>query len=223
MASVIDGTFPTFGEGPATATAGTVIVLVVRAHRRAKTKLCNLVYTSGSTAHTLTVLRPLAVSTLTANAAASQAVVVLNRDPGAYAAGRLADGLPVVQTADNVIAANDYVLLQLPDSTVLNTTVSSVVVNSDGTVNLTLSANVPTGGALKGAKLWWFGVETDTDPNTAKAHPAFKPTVSATTTFQNTAGGSLVESIFNFNPLLITSNNATGAGTIVNAGGMYGV
>lgn len=215
------GFFPSFGEGPRTQNAGTIILLPVKPHRRYKTKLMNLVYTSSSTAHTLTVMRPLAKTTVVTAVAASGTTVKLARDPGAYAANRVADNLPVTKTADNLVAANDYFAFLCPDGTLHVTLISAATTNADGTVSVTISTAAPTGGLPAGTPVWFFGVIGDTDPNTGLAHPAFAPTTSATTTFSNAAGGGLVQTFTPFAPLLIHSGNASNAGTIVNAGGIY--
>lgn len=202
---------------PTTAAAGTVIVVFAKPNRSKKTKLLGISYTSAGTAHTLTALMPLAFCTLTADAAAAQAVVNINRNPGAFAANAVLDKQPVPSVADNLMAASDYVALQLPDGNIFVTTVSSIA-----TLAVTLAANVPTGGALKGAKLWFYGITTDTNPSTRLAHPAWLPAVSATTAITPPGDGLLCQTPDVDSPMIIVSSNATAAGTINGCTGVYG-
>jgi hypothetical protein len=128
--------------GKKTETADTAIVRTIPPHKtssgdRSYTRLTSLFYRCGTTAHTLTVMRPLGTTTLSAAALAAQAVINLVADPGS-------------------IAANDYLVIEKPDGTFHTAIVSSVA-----TLAITLTANVPTGGFASGAKVWFMGVAAD--------------------------------------------------------------
>lgn len=218
MALANVGLARTFGYGKNTQTAGTIITQVIPPVGGKRAKLTKLVYTCGATLHTITVMRALARTTLSAAAAAAQAVINLTRDPGAYAANATSDGRATPSVADNVIAANDFLLIAKPDGTWHFAQVSSVA-----TLAITLTANVPTGGFAAGADVYFFGIITDTDPNTGAAHPILTLIggTSALTTLTGD-GAPLVETVLQDSPMVIHSGNATNAGVLEQASGAYG-
>jgi hypothetical protein len=183
----------------------------------------NFQYIVPTTAHLVTIMRPLNWTYLTANAAASQAVVVIANDPGAYAtAGNyrysLPNGQTIPSTANNLIAASDYVMYQATAGQWVLDTVASV-----SGLSITLTNNVPTGGTLANTPLYWFGVSTDTDPWTNEAHQQFDVLAAAS----NTANYSLSDSTglwhtyHQGDPLVFYSSNATTAGFIELISGEY--
>lgn len=223
-----------------TQTAGTAIVALVPPRKWRKTKLTFLQYTSAGTAHTGTIMKELARTTLFAAAAGAAVTLVLNRDPGKYSTDPTMGGVgpnpPVAgqpqgrgitpSVADNLIAANDYIVLALADGTFLVTKPSAAVTDSTtGRVTLTVAA-IPASGANAGATVWYMGITTDLDPQTGVANGAvLKPTVSATTVFPNAAGagGAVIEqSRRPDSPLLIFFDNITAAGTLDMAAANYG-
>jgi hypothetical protein len=210
--------------GKITQAADTVITRLVEPRKNVFTHITALAYTAAGTAHTLTIMRPLNKTTFTAAAAAAQAVVNIAADPGVYTGSR---------TANNVIAANDYVVYEAADGTFVLTTVSSV-----STLAITLAANLPTGGVLQGGTMWFYGITTDTNPNDAQAHPQHTLTASVTTVLGNDPGeaaGSVCSSLppskipavstllcnGKGDPLIVHSNNATAAGTLENVFVVY--
>ena len=210
------------GWGKLTQNAGTVITRLITPMQNMFTRLLYLVYTAGATAHTLTVMRPLGVTTFTADAASGQAVVNIAEDPGAYSTNT--GGTP--RTANNGIAANDFVVYEAADGTYVLDTVSSV-----STLAITLSNNLPTGGVVEGGKFWFFGVIGDTNPADALAHPQFTLAASTVTTLGGSPGeavGGIVGTIPHGElwadmdvrhdgknqPLIIHSGNATNAGVL---------
>jgi hypothetical protein len=204
--------------GSLTQTQGTVITRLVEPRANTVTRLRYVSYTAAATAHTLTVMRPFNFTKLTAAAAASQAVVNIAANPGNYSA--LAQNGVTPRTGNNLMAANDFVAYQASDGTWVLDTVSSI-----SSLAVTLTTNVPTGGVAANTVLWWFGIISDTNPNTALAHPQFALADSATTTFgsesDNTAGwlGSVPGlSCLGMSgvgePLILHSGNATNAGTL---------
>jgi hypothetical protein len=195
-----------WGEGGFTATAGTIIQFVIPPRKSSFTVVTTLAYISLGTQHTITVMRSLAETTLTADAAAGQAVINLQRDPGLYAANALADNGPVPSVADNAIATNDFVVVEKPDGTFHLGKVSSV-----SGLAVTLTANVPTGGFKAGAKVWFFGATADTNPKSNLPHAALKPPVSARTLYQESLAG-IFGSYGRGEPILFNSDNGTAAG-----------
>lgn len=204
--------------GAVTANANTVITRLVEPKPGCITRIRYLSYTAGATAHTLTVMRPLNKTTLTAAASAAQAVVNIAANPGGYAA--LARNGVTPRTADNLLAGSDFVAYQASDGTWVLDTVSSI-----SSLAVTLTTNVPTGGLAAGTVLWWFGIITDANPGNAAVHPQFALTDAVTTTFgsadDNYAGwiGSLPPynalGMTGFGePIILHSGNATNAGTL---------
>lgn len=152
------------GYGRKTATAGTKIVQLVEPMPNLAPHLLHVAVTVGSTAHILSVLRPLNKTTTSAAAAASQAVINITADPGDFTG---------IRTSDNVIAAGDYCVYQCSDGTWVVDTVSSVA-----TLAITMATNVPF-AVSSGAPFWFFGIETDTNPNDAQAHPRYNLAASS--------------------------------------------
>lgn len=172
----------------------------------AYTRFDSLNYINGATAHVLYVMRPLSTPggpgyvTLTADAAASQAVVNLSADPGDYTGSRV---------SDNLIAANDYCLLELDDATFQRLIVSSV-----SGLAITFTANLAY-AASKGKRLWYFGISTDTNPFDGKAHHGIGLPASATTNYAPNNG--IAQSFRMDEPMIVYDANATNAG-IINTG-----
>jgi hypothetical protein len=206
--------------GKLTATAGTAIQALVPPKRNAKTRIAELRYTNSTTAHLLTVLRPLTNTKVGLAALAGQAVIILVVDPGT----QLVPSRP--------LAANDWIVLEgatqnnLP--TFILAQVSSVTPGPaipaptgqpqgqpvyNATLQVTLTANLPTGGVAAFARCWMLGITTD-------GHPQFTLPVSATTDLVNSLVG-LVGAKGIYEPLLISSNNLTAAGVLENAVVMY--
>lgn len=195
----------TFGFGYLTQTAGTAIVRSVYPRknraggRNPKTRIGKVMYLAGATAHTLTVMRPLGTTTLSAAAAASQAVINITADAQA-------------PSAAGALAANDYVILELADGTYQTGIVSSV-----STLAVTLTANL-TAAAAAGAKVWMFGVAGDhTD--------TYDLTNGATTTLDSSLPGrkglGFVSSRNAYEPIILSINNATNQGFLLMTNGGY--
>jgi hypothetical protein len=178
-----------FNLGAKTATAGTEITQLIAPRNRAYTRVTTASYRAAGTAHTLTALRTLNQTVLSAAAAAGQAVISLAADPGS-------------------IAANDFVAILKPDGTYHLGKVSSV-----STLDVTLTANVPTGGFAAGAKVFFFGAIGD-------GHPQFAGTATTLETYQDTTAG-IVASNNVEEPILLHSGNATAAGVLERVSGVY--
>lgn len=248
MSMQLIGALRSFFRPRVTQAANTIITSLVPLSNGRKTKLTTLKYTAGVTAHTLTLLRPLgskqelkaafptangipagggksANCFTTAAAAAGATSLVLNRDPGAYAANFVTDfgasPAPVPLAADNLIASGDFLVVQLgyPSGYYL-AAVSAASTNAvTGYVTVTVTA-VPTGGVPQYAEVYFLGTTTDVDPRTGEAHPAYTGTASVTTTIDGN-GGSIGETVGRDEPLVVHSNNATNAGVLELLTGVY--
>lgn len=207
--------------GYKTQTAATKITQLIEPHQSGFTRLSALRYLVGANDHQLTLMRPFNKVTFTADAAGAQAVVNISADPGNYSALN-----PLCRTANNLIAANDFVVYRCADGTFVVDTVSSVA-----TLAITLTANVPTGGVKSGDPLWFFGVAADVNPNNALANPILLGSATTTLTLvENEAnclgtipdlgsGLSLGDGIYQ--PLILQSNNVTAAGFLELVGVEY--
>lgn len=217
---------PIFGRrelGSATANAGTAYLKLVEPMSvSAYTYIEFAQFTTTGTAHVLTVMRPLSMTFnnanpaqpcscyLTAAAAASQAVININQNPGTYTAYTFNNNA-TPRTANNGIAANDNVAYQYPDGTWEINTVASV-----STLAITLTNNLATGGLAAGAPVWFFGVKTDTNPYDAQAHPKFNLySPSNPTTINLGSEGYPWMGTFNRGqPLLLTVDNGSNASVL---------
>lgn len=180
-------------------------------------------YVVPTTAHLVTILRPLNFTTFAADAAASQATVSLTKDPGTWpTAGVYQYPLPNAQTvpstAINAIAASDIVVYQAAAGQWIVDTVAS----GSGTAPV-LTSNLPTGGVKKGGLFYFFGVTTDTDPATNEAHQQLDilaaASNTATYTLQSTNG--LWHTFHEGDPLVLSSSNVTAAGFFEVVAGYY--
>lgn len=196
--------------------ADTIITQLVPPLKGAFTGITRLAYTNQGTAHVLTIMRPLNWTTFSADAASGQAVVNVVVNPGAYATS-WKYGRPgaTPSVADNLVAANDWVVYELPDGNYVLDTVASI-----SGLAITLTTNVPTGGVKNGGRLWCFGVTTDLNPQTTVAHTQFPLPVSATTVFAN-KNDVFYRSLNKYDPLILHSDNATAAGTLRRTNVMY--
>ena len=182
------------GLGKKSVAFGTKINSLVPARQGAYTRVTTFKYTAAGTAHTVTALRSIGRAKLAAGAAASQAVVVLDRDPS---------------PAGNAIAANDYVSYRNDDGTFVFDTVASV---SSDKKTITLTTNLVS-AISAGADFWLHGVAADTDPKTGSAHPTYPAPASVTTTYTDNVQG-VISSNDRDEPILLQSDNITATGSL---------
>jgi hypothetical protein len=221
-----------FSAPRATATANTAFVSLIRPNPGGGTSqtgiraggyshVTKVCYTTGGTAHPIYIMRPLNYTTFTADAAAGQAVVNIAANPGAWATtgvykyGDLNGATPSV--ANNLLAANDYVVYQTADGLYYADTVASIA-----TLAVTLTTNVPTGGVKSGGLLYFFGVATDTDPGSGFPHPTTTIAASQTRDISWSADMGVVHGLHAGDPLLFYSGNPTAAGILEFLTGFYG-
>jgi hypothetical protein len=241
--------YSTFSTEAHTATAGTAIQFLIPGAQRKRTKVTGFEYTDTGTAHTLTFLRPLGglglsgtplapvlygnvqVGTIvTAAALAAATSVIINRDPGVYSVNFPIDGMGIPLAADRPAAANDFFAFEIgtPGSgrfyvSKISAISASGTVNANGTYNqtLTLSTAVPVGGIAAGARVFWFGITTDTDPRTGSAHPFFTGGAASSKVTFGEIGDVVMQTHGLGEPMLFNSNNATNAGTLNRMSGIY--
>lgn len=177
----------------------------------------SLIIDSGSTVHSLAIMRPLNYTTFSAVAAAAQAVVAIQADPGIYSTNYqypLANGVTAPSPADNAIAAGDYVVYQAADGHWVLDTVASV-----SGLNITMTGNLPTGGVIAGGLFYCFGISTDTQPYSNAAHQLVDTTATARVNLTDPNG--LFQGYQAGDPLVVFDANATAADTLQLIAGFY--
>ena len=188
--------------GVHTENAATPINSLVPPRRNCHARIKRVNYTPGATSHTLYAMRPLARTTASAAASASQAVVNLTADPGT---GTVAGG----------IAANDWCVLELADGTFQLNKVASVA-----TLAVTFTDNL-SAAMVSGARVWFLGAP-------ANGHATFSLPTGSTTTLPADASGSsnmlgtdLAGTDGPDEPLVLHIDNVTNAGTLNSASCVY--
>lgn len=179
------------GFGSKTATADTAIVSYARGKRGYFTHLLKWASTAGGTAHTGTWMRDASGTTLSAAAAASQAVVNVT--------AALTDG------GGNAIAANDYVAVELNNGDWHVTTFSSAA-----TLAYTLGVNLPVAAAA-GNLIFCYGVIGDA------FHDNYDTVLTASAQVVVPSGdvtGTVYRSRSAGAPLVFYNANATAASTL---------
>ena len=204
--------------GRKTETAGTTIVQMIEPWPGAMTRITGLRVSTLTTAHILTLLRPLNKVYASAAVAAGASSLILATQPGDFNASG-----GYVATADNNIATNDYVVYQLADGTY----VGELVTVSSLTLTITATP-AGSGGILAGAPVWFYGIVTDTNPADNRAHPRYNLAASTTTTFSRADGLGSIPDHKEMNvgkgkeqPLLLIIDNGTAASTIEAVGVEY--
>ncbi len=192
---------------------------------QARTVVQKICYTTGDTAHVISMCRPFNYTYAVGAVAKNTSTLVIYDDPGVYSTNykwpiAAASNIPS-NTADNAIATNDYIAVQLADGTFHFTKVTV------STLTLTLTTALPNptgvGGVLDGAIVYFYGaLVTDVDPATGNANP--KTTIALSTTRDVTwadSGVGVVDALHKGDPLIFYSPNTTHAGTLEFVSGYY--
>lgn len=201
------------------------------------THLQSLQYTTGSTAHTVTVLRPTNWTTFKTAVAKNTTTITLTEDPGVYSTNfryplpsqqfnppGVANSTGPCQAADVAISStNKFVCYQLADGTWQYDTIAS---GTFAGANLTLTTGTPNrNGATipAGGVLFFFGTLTATNPQTGQAQLLFTTIASTNKSdlITGAAGGGGIPSLNPGDPLIVQSNNATATGIIDFVSGDY--
>lgn len=180
-------------KGYKTAIAGTTIDYPIPAVDGQRLALIEADITCSTTVHTLSVMYPGSSSgcrnTCNGGAAAGQAVVNVTNNP--------------LDSLGNAAAASDIVAYQLTDGTWEFNTVASVVAKA-----VTMSNNL-VGAIAAGGRVVFFGVVGD------GSCYKFKGTASAQKQIQN-YGSIVAISPYSGDPMYVTDDNVTAAGSIDN-------
>lgn len=190
-----------------TATAGTAIMAAVppSENLRLKTRIMGLAYISAGTAHTLTIMKALAKTSLTAAAAA-----------GATTINVASTTFGAAQT----LAASDFAVIRLQVATGYIYQLLAV----SGVSTLALTVTALETAAPSGSPVWLFGTASEANAGL----DVLKPTISTKTQYNFGDGGvstsgyraEVTNVIYTRSgrgdPLIVHSDNATAAGTIEN-------
>ncbi len=211
----LPGSFGGGVVGKTTATLGTAWYGVVPPYwngssYRSYACLLSANVTNGNTTTNLSFMRPIGSTTTSAASSTGVNTITITADPG-----NNAGGLYNSAGTNNNIAANDVVVVGNVDGTITQYIVGAY--NATSKVVTVTAANL-TVNVASGAKVWDFGIFSDTDPTTGAAHPVIPNSVAA-----NTAGAAFTTVGSGFrgsrsgDPLLIYCGNATNA-VILNYG-----
>ena len=185
------------------------------------THITDLIYTSLTTAHSLYVMRPLNYTYQVSDMTSSSTTMSLAADPGTWATAgvyKYGDGVTVPGTANNTITANDFVAYQTNDGVWRTDTVAS----GSGTAPV-LTTGIPavTGcKLLAGSPVFWFGIQSDTDPGTGLPQPLVDSVVN-TRQIMSAYGVGLYNNLHRGDPMIFYSSNGTNAGILEVLAGFY--
>lgn len=189
-------------------------------------RITKMLYTTTTTAHKVGLMRPLNWTYCTAAVAANATAVTLAGNPGAYSTSYRyplpGSNTKPINTANNNMAANDYIAYQLLDGTWVLDVVSAFNTTSFALTLTTATPNVTGGGIASGTPFFWFGVVSDADPGNYQNH-------WQTTTVVNTNRADLlasyngegVQALHYGDPLMFYSPNGSNAGTLDGIFGHY--
>jgi hypothetical protein len=187
--------------GRITQSFGTKITRLVEPSTNAFTVLTYTQVATSTTAHILTIMKPLGKTTLSAAAATGQAVVNITANPGNYTG---------YGTADNNIATSDFCAVECDDGLIHHGTITL------STLEVTFAGNLPC-ACSAGNRFWFYGIETDVNPFDGLAHARYTLNASGTTVYGDTPGDAVV-GWFGSNrreePLLMVIDNGTAASTL---------
>jgi hypothetical protein len=233
-----------YGLPPVVALQDVPNLLIVEPIEGCLTRIVSLIARAGTVPQTVTVMRPLNMTTFAADAAAGAGTVVLTADPGIYPVGS--------RVGNNAIGPNDFIVYECgPDGRTYQygvgfagATFSAFLLGSptstSGTPgNAAVSApyNVPTGGVKAGKRVWYYGIPSDTNPNDAFVHPFYNlPAIpgaanygalarlqvgrnSGITTIRDAPGFNLGNGVGQ--PILIYHSNQAPAGLLESVGVEY--
>lgn len=193
---------------------------------RGITHVTTVLYTNGGTAHQIVIARPFNRTHLAAAIAANATTFVPAINPGVYSTSYkypITGGVPGL-VADNAIAANDYVCIQLDDgswhlSKIASGTWTSLAVN-----NLVLTSAIPNNGvgAAIGNAVYFYGdITSDKNPATGVINPTTLMAASGTRASWSETTCGIVSAFNPGDPLIVYSPNGTATGTFDSVSGFY--
>lgn len=204
------------GFGPITATnaSNPYAVLIPPKSNAYYTVINNLKMITPNNQQILYFMRPKGTTTVSV-AAGGQKSVTIAADPGV---GMKGPNGTQSQLADRGIAGNDYVVFILPDGTYWLDTVASVAAGPP--IVLTMTTNLPTGGLAANATMWFFGLNTDSDPITGKAFSSLFLPKAATTNY-GPADDGIARSFKRGEPMVVYCDNASAQGWLDGLSAIY--
>lgn len=197
--------FGNFHASNLTANAGTAITCLIPPRGRSYTLLTGLLYRAGVTAHTITLLKALGVTTLSAAVSASGTSITLTSNPGTNTN---------VTSPAGALANSDWLCIELDDDANGKPRYFLTTVSSLSTLTMTVDA-LPYAAAA-GNRVWYFGVPADhaSSQTTASDNTLVGSALPATASIRNDFAipGGLCKSRHQDEPLLVHSDNASNAG-----------
>jgi hypothetical protein len=195
---------------------------------RGYSHVTKVIYTTGSTAHLVYIMRPLNYALIVSG---TGSVINIATDPGKWAtpANWLYDPFPggvasasawnnPPSVANIPIATGHWICYQGASGTWIVDTVASVA-----TLAITMTTPLPTGGVLAGAPFYFFGAITSLDPSTGYGHPQTQypgtPDIRDTSWSADQAG--VVSNLHPGDPMIFYSGNATAQGYLEALCGFY--
>ncbi len=179
--------------GSLTQTAGTVITRLIPPRTSLRARITDMIYTAGTTAHTVSIMPTLVEGQITQDANSGQAVINV-------------DTIPTNPFDSGILAGSDWVSFKYEDGTWEHTTVSSV-----SAAAITLVANLSR-NVDANTKIYYHFAPAD--------HTNRRITAAASATL-NIANGNVCTAPTKSQPIIVHSDNATVAGTLVKVGYTY--
>lgn len=208
-----------YGISNATAANGTAFTRVVPPRSGLQTVIDSLKYAAGNTAHTLTLLKPIANGT---TLGVSQPFALASRANSAESANT-ANTITLrsaLGPTGNLLAANDMVAVRESDGITRVFTVEALT-NSNLTIRF-VGAGFTTGVSTD-AKVWMLGLVGDTDPRTGLPHQQFAAAATVAggdlanagaVNWSNPNGFGISATIGQDEPIVFYSPNTTNAGIL---------
>jgi hypothetical protein len=188
-----------------TSAPGTPILAHVPPHRKGYSLLTKVLYRAAGTAHSVTVMKELDRTTLSAATAGGASVINLTDDPG-------------TGTVAGAIAADDYVVVELDSGGAFACKVASV-----SSLAVTLSEVLPS-AAAGGRTVWFLGAPEDhaSEQQTGQQTTGLSFDAPASElTDRGDAAAGLCSSPSIWSPLLVHSDNVAAAGQFEQVTAVY--
>lgn len=183
---------------------------------KGRTHIVKVSYTTGDTAHLVSIMRPLNFTVTSAAVAANGTVINIADDPGLYSANYKYSSTVPLQVADSGIATNDYIIVQCSDGSWIS---RKVTVSSLALTVAAIGANVTIDA---GALVYQMGLPSDANPADGQVHPSTITTASTVreSLWVESFYGS-IPALHDFEPMLFYSPNTVHLGSLESLTGFY--
>ncbi len=228
----MQGTFTNLrGYGLLTQTPATLIQQLIQPFRGARTRIKVMKYTTTGTAHTILIRMPIGLTSVAVQALANQSTVILNAQPSP--ARNIANGDYLCFDRPDTTWSSPAAVGPAGIVTDFYKVNATPTVNAgNGQVTVTLSAaltfTIPAGTNLgsgiqqnagNGGNCWLLSNNTDIIPGYNNTQPqlnAYATSNPQTNEWPTSALATdgIIQSLVNYAPLLIESNNITNQGTL---------